>query len=411
MTGAVTAVAGAIATLLARRTARKLLSTTTTTTYLVNQLKRETSQTPCLQPGQNEMTLLTANLKFLEHQLPQLCARLDAAGEPLQIFMELAYQLRIAATEAEVLQLSIEAARLAIKADRVIVVCFNSPGQGTVVEESVGAGWSSLLWSPLLDSRLILHQSKQPSQVQAIDDIYESDLSDLQIERLEQYAIKADLMVPIWISEQLFGYLIAHQCSRSRLWQPSELSLWKQLSLQIGLSLARINGSAIESAVFPDQQQALDLFSEIWSSPDEDRILDLMVQITRKHLETARAVIIRVESAGESGSIVAESVLPGFDTALEMQVDVAETWFMQDEVVKGQRWPPQVITEFNQTGAFRCQLWSDLGGGEGLRFCSHPDSRTPLWTFSDSPMLRPSQMEAERNRLSGSTHPAGRTCP
>jgi signal transduction histidine kinase len=53
-----------------------------------------------------------------------------------------------------------------------------------------------------------------------------------------QYQVKACLGVPIMISDKkLFGVLVAHQCDRTRHWQPFEVDLLKALSTQVAIAV------------------------------------------------------------------------------------------------------------------------------------------------------------------------------
>ena len=77
----------------------------------------------------------------------------------------------------------------------------------------------------------------QSGRVVAINNIYESDLADCHISLLESFAVKANLVAPIVKDEQLFGLLIAHQCSGPRDWQQFEIDLFTQIAMQVGFTL------------------------------------------------------------------------------------------------------------------------------------------------------------------------------
>ncbi len=73
--------------------------------------------------------------------------------------------------------------------------------------------------------------------VLAINNIYEVGLADCHINLLESFGVKANLVAPILKDEQLFGLLIAHQCSRPRDWKQSEIDLFAQIAMQVGFAL------------------------------------------------------------------------------------------------------------------------------------------------------------------------------
>jgi light-regulated signal transduction histidine kinase (bacteriophytochrome) len=59
------------------------------------------------------------------------------------------------------------------------------------------------------------------------------------MEFLQQFDVKANLVVPILLQNQLWGLLIAHQCTHPRIWTTWETELLSQLANQIGIALAQ----------------------------------------------------------------------------------------------------------------------------------------------------------------------------
>ena len=77
---------------------------------------------------------------------------------------------------------------------------------------------------------------------------YLENLPELNIEiqeidglQLAKSTIDGNLVAPILLNNQLFGLLIAHDISRIRVWQQSEIDLLEQLARHIGLALERAN--------------------------------------------------------------------------------------------------------------------------------------------------------------------------
>lgn len=157
-----------------------------------------------------------------------------------------------------ILQATVTEVRQFLKTDRVLVFQLQPDGNGTVVAESVGAAWQSLLASTIYDPCLAenyLRFSRPESlnldpasaegyvkryrqgQVTAIPDIHSSDIDPCHIELLAQFQVKANLVVPILNDDQFWGLLIAHHCAAPRLWQSLEIDLLKELATQLGIAL------------------------------------------------------------------------------------------------------------------------------------------------------------------------------
>jgi len=59
------------------------------------------------------------------------------------------------------------------------------------------------------------------------------------IQFVQQFQVKAKLVVPIPIKSELWGLMIAHQCDQARQWTDFEVELLQQLANQIGIALAQ----------------------------------------------------------------------------------------------------------------------------------------------------------------------------
>jgi PAS domain S-box-containing protein len=85
-------------------------------------------------------------------------------------------------------------------------------------------------------------------RISAIADIYSQGVTPCYVEFLEQYQVKANLVVPILqnleVDRQtqanatnLWGLLIAHQCRQKRTWQTEEIELLKQIADQVAIAI------------------------------------------------------------------------------------------------------------------------------------------------------------------------------
>ncbi len=158
----------------------------------------------------------------------------------------------------EILQTTVTEVREFLHTDRVLVFQLKPNGDGTVVAESVGVEWRSLLFSTLHDpclakNYLAWNQSQTFSYdpafvknyleryrqgcVTAISDIQDSSIDRCHVELLAQFQVKANLVVPILQDKQFWGLLIAHHCASPRSWQPLEIDLLKELAIQVSIAL------------------------------------------------------------------------------------------------------------------------------------------------------------------------------
>ena len=100
---------------------------------------------------------------------------------------------------------------------------------------------------------------------------------------------------------------IAHQCSRTRVWQKSEIDFFSQLATQVEYAIdhlsfiEKIQGTAGRARLFGD------IAFRARQSLEQEDIFRITVQGARKALNTERVLIYRFNSDW-SGTMVAESV-------------------------------------------------------------------------------------------------------
>ena len=172
----------------------------------------------------------------------KLLRRLKNEGVPTQLLNSFTLSLRDCPNELELLKTSVEQAREIMKLDRAIVFQFDADWNGTVVAESVVPGYPRALRSQIKDPCFARDYAEKYrlGRVSAIANIYQANLTDCHREQLESFAVKASLVAPILQDERLFGLFIGHQCSQPRSWEQSEIDLFAQLALQLGLALERV---------------------------------------------------------------------------------------------------------------------------------------------------------------------------
>lgn len=354
-TGVTGLLAGGSATFLVNQSIRRILNATATSTTVVNKLRREESSTRARMAGKDELVALETNLKLIEEQLPDLLWKQELAAERSQVLLNISHRIWGARSEEDVLRTAVEEIRQAFKTDRVTVFRFNADWDGTFVEESVAPNFPKALWSTINDpcfTKGYVEKYRQ-GRVRAIDNIYQAGLNDCHIGLLERFAVKANIIAPIIRNDQLYGLLIAHQCSSPRVWQQPESNLFAQLAAQIGFALdhakllEKVDSKADQLQVF------IDITRRIRESLNEDDILQAAVEESRKALRTERVIVFGFD-ADWYGTVLAESVVPGFPKAL--RANIKDPCFAEGYVSKYQAGRVQAINNIYEAGLTDCHL-------------------------------------------------------
>jgi PAS domain S-box-containing protein len=138
-----------------------------------------------------------------------------------------------------VLHTTVNEVRQFLDTDRAIVFRLQPDGDGTVVAESVGTPWRSILASQIYDPCLASNYLEPYRQglVTAKTDIHDGSIDPCHVELLTQFQVRANLVVPILHENSCWGLLIVHHCGAPRLWQPLEIDLLQQLAQQVSIAI------------------------------------------------------------------------------------------------------------------------------------------------------------------------------
>jgi GAF domain-containing protein len=219
--------------------------------------------------------------RLQESPLPQQQGRQESS---FQVLMKITQRIRESLNEEDVFRTTVEELRKALRIDRVVIFRFDFDCNGTFIEESVAPGLPKTLWTIISDPCFkggYVEQYRH-GRVHAIDDIHQANLTDCHIELLERFGVKSSLIAPILKNNQLFGLLIAHQCSGPRFWQQSEIDFFAQIATQVGFAvdyarlLERIDRKADQAQIF------INITHRIRRSLNEEDVLKTTVEEVRK---------------------------------------------------------------------------------------------------------------------------------
>ncbi|MHC5765595.1 MAG: GAF domain-containing protein [Nostoc sp.] len=158
-----------------------------------------------------------------------------------QLFAEITLKIRNSLQIDEILQTTVTEVQKLLQADRVLIFRLVSDGSGTVVQEAVLPGWPVILGENIFDpcfKEEYIERYRQ-GRVSALEDIEAAHIQPCHREFLQQFAVRANLVVPILVRDDIWGLLLAHQCAAPRQWNQFETDLLQQLANQIGIALSQ----------------------------------------------------------------------------------------------------------------------------------------------------------------------------
>ncbi len=247
-----------------------------------------------------------------------------------QHFTDAIHYIRQSITKEDILKASVREVRRVLNCDRVVVYSMNQDNYGMIVAESVAAGWTraegKVIKDPCFQTKYL--DKYRNGRVRAWSNIYESGFTSCYIEQLEQLEVKANLVTPIVNEGKLFGLLVAHQCSNTRQWQQPEIRWVTDIATQVGFALD--NAQVLADAKRLRQQREdeskwtdyfTDVIHHIRHSLKTEDILQTSVREVRRILNCDRVVLYSLNQNLRYGTVIEESVSPGWTRALGKKID------------------------------------------------------------------------------------------
>ncbi|WP_298921456.1 PAS domain S-box protein [uncultured Nostoc sp.] len=169
----------------------------------------------------------------------QVEAQLRLSAQRDRLLAETLVRIRSSLNLDQILQTTVTEVRQFLQADRVFISLNNANLGVRTIAESVDpkypsvSGWSTNDEAYLQEVRNLL----KDNLVRVFEDITQMAVSPKVRAHCQKFKTKASLAVPIMLGNELFGALIANQCSGSRHWQPIEIDLLQQMSEQVAIAI------------------------------------------------------------------------------------------------------------------------------------------------------------------------------
>ncbi len=182
-------------------------------------------------------------------------AELNLYHQRIELFSEVTLKIRQSLQLQEILQTAVTEVQRILQADRVLIYQVFANGTGMPIKEAVLPDFKPILGVEFPEEVFPedYRQLYTKGRVRAIADVRakEADLAECLIEFMDEWMVKAKLVVPILQNlksttettteegDRLWGLLIAHQCRTTRQWTEFEQELMQQLADQIGIALSQ----------------------------------------------------------------------------------------------------------------------------------------------------------------------------
>ncbi|MEH1786488.1 MAG: ATP-binding protein [Nostoc sp.] len=217
---------------------------------------------------------------------------LEQQFEQQRLVMEMSQRIRRSLNLQDILQTTVDEVRHFLECDRVTIFQFYPGWGGMIVVESVAPEWMALLPLQIHDP-CIGEENVEPFKqglVTAKTDIYTAGISPCHVEFLESLQVRANLVVPVSLGDELWGLLAAHHCAAPREWQSSEIALLRQLGAQVSIAIQQAALFEQVHTELTERKQAEIALQQL-NAELEQRVQERTAQLTETNDRLRKTVI------------------------------------------------------------------------------------------------------------------------
>lgn len=246
-----------------------------------------------------------------EADLQQTSHLLVLQAKRERLIWEITQHIRASLDLDTILKTTVSEVRQLLTVDRVVIYRFNADGSGNIIVESVIDPVFSILGQTVADCCFGANGTSGnylywQGRVSLIEDVNSArGILPCYAKLLHRFQIRANLVVPIWQGEVLWGLMVAHHCTAPRSWLASEIDLLTQIAGQVAIAIQQSElyrqiqqlNTNLEQQVQHrtlELQTALDFEStlqritdRVRDSLDEDHILQAAIEELVKALQAS----------------------------------------------------------------------------------------------------------------------------
>ncbi|MDV3348461.1 GAF domain-containing protein [Leptothoe sp. LEGE 181152] len=222
-------------------------------------------------------------------------------------------------------QITVTELRKQFAIDRALIYQFQSAAHGTVIAESLTTGYRPVLGQALaaLAFGLPNTDSYKQQAIVSVPDIADAATTPYQMQLYQHIQVQANLSLPIFLEDQLWGLLVIQACATPRQWTHQEIALFYQVGTELTLKLQVHTLQQQRQQEVTRERLLTSLTDTIRNSAEIQQVFDSTTRTLRHYLTTDRVAIFQFhpETNHGSGTIIAENVSADVVSAQDVQVN------------------------------------------------------------------------------------------
>ncbi|MEP6517642.1 PAS domain S-box protein [Microcoleus vaginatus] len=279
----------------------------------------------------------------------------------------------------DILNTTVTDLRNTLQCDRVIIFQFAPDWSGKVVVESVGSEWRSILSTQIQEpcfAESYIEPFKQGLFTSKCD-IYTAGIDTCHREFRPNFHVTASLVIPILKGEELWGLLIAHQCTEPREWQPSEIELMRQLATQAGIAIQQADLFEQVQTELRERQQAEIALQQL-NTELEQRVRERTAELTEVN-HTLQQYINQVEDLYNNAPCGYHSLDAAGTIIMINDTELKWLGYTRDEIVNQKKFVDLMTLESKNIFYQNFPLFKKQGWIENLEFQMLNKNGKPMW--------------------------------
>ncbi|MBW4684443.1 MAG: GAF domain-containing protein [Komarekiella atlantica HA4396-MV6] len=264
----------------------------------------------------------------------QALEQLKAIAKRDRLLRGMAERIRTSLDLQTILDTTVAEVREFLQADRVFIIDANIRGSDSgVIAESVAGNFRSMReWTNCENHAKAIQSYFANRNIDVINDTNKIDVPGAIAQDFIDFQIRAIISVPIVVADELYGLLVAHQCSQAREWNTDEIGLLEKLSTPVAIAIQQAKlyeelqclNASLEQQVEERTQELRQKYTEL---EELQNIKDEFLQAFSHDLRTPIMGILLVMknlhslSNGKSATIslaVLERVIQSCDRQLQL---------------------------------------------------------------------------------------------
>ena len=221
-------------------------------------------QEKVLQLETEKIQLLGNYTLELEKQIEERTIKLRRKAEQEELINQIATQIHSSLDLQEIINNTVVGMRSLLKCDRVIVYQFSGDFRGQVIAEAIVAGGHSVLNQEVHDPCISPEwlELYRQGQIRVINDIDTESITQCHQQMLKDLDIRAKLLAPIVVENQLWGLMLASYRDIPHNWEREEIELVQQISLRVAIAIQQANTYQQTQIEIHQRQQAEELIKQ-----------------------------------------------------------------------------------------------------------------------------------------------------